>query len=74
MGLPLLAHYHASKFAVEGTTDSLRYEAGPLGIRVHSVLAGLFRTNFVRKGHVANAATTVETSPYRDLVAHFVPL
>ena len=74
MGLPLLAHYNASKYAVEGITDSLRYEAGPFGIRVHSILAGLFGTNFVRKGLVANAATTAEASPYRDLVAHFVPI
>ncbi|MBV0891460.1 SDR family oxidoreductase [Paracoccus sp. Z118] len=74
MGLPLLAHYNASKYAVEGITDSLRLEVGPLGIRVHSILAGLFGTNFVRKGLAANPATTSETSPYRDLVAHFAPI
>lgn len=74
MGLPLLAHYNASKYAVEGLTDSLRLEVGPLGIRVHSILAGLFGTNFVRKGLAANPATTAEDSPYRELVAHFVPI
>ena len=74
MGLPLLAHYNASKYAVEGLTDSLRLEVGPFGIRVHSILAGLFGTNFVRKGLVVNAATTSEQSPYRELVAHFVPI
>lgn len=74
MGLPLLAHYNASKYAVEGITDSLRLEVGPFGIRVHSILAGLFGTNFVKKGLVANPATTSETSPYRDLVAHLVPI
>lgn len=74
MGLPLLAHYNASKYAVEGLTDSLRLEVGPFGIRVHSILAGLFGTNFVRKGLVANAATTTEDSAYRELVAHFVPI
>lgn len=74
MGLPLLAHYNASKYAVEGITDSLRLEVGPFGIRVHSVLAGLFGTNFVKKGLVANPATTGGDSPYRDLVAHFVPI
>ena len=74
MGLPLLAHYNASKYAVEGLTDSLRFEVGPFGIRVHSILAGLFGTNFVKKGLVANAATTAEASPYRELVAHFVPI
>lgn len=74
MGLPLLAHYNASKYAVEGITDSLRFEVGPFGIRVHSVLAGLFGTNFVKKGLLANAATSSDTSPYRDLVSHFVPI
>ena len=74
MGLPLLAHYNASKYAVEGLTDSLRLEVGPFGIRVHSILAGLFGTNFVRKGLVANAATMAEDSAYRELVAHFVPI
>lgn len=74
MGLPLLAHYNASKYAVEGLTDSLRFEVGPFGIRVHSILAGLFGTNFVKKGLVANAATRAEASPYRELVAHFVPV
>ncbi|MFC3166970.1 SDR family oxidoreductase [Paracoccus fontiphilus] len=74
MGLPLLTHYNASKYAVEGITDSLRFEAGPFGIRVHSVLAGLFGTNFVKKGLVTNAATMDAASPYRELVAHFVPI
>jgi len=74
MGLPLLSHYNASKYAVEGITDSLRFEVAPFGIRVHSVLAGLFGTNFVKKGLVANSKTTSEDSPYKDLVAHFVPI
>lgn len=74
MGLPLLSHYNASKYAVEGITDSLRFEVAPFNIRVHSVLAGLFGTNFVKKGLVANAKTTSDTSPYKNLVAHFVPI
>lgn len=74
MGLPLLSHYNASKYAVEGITDSLRFEVAPFNIRVHSVLAGLFGTNFVKKGLVANAKTTSDTSPYKELVAHFVPI
>ncbi|QEY59731.1 SDR family oxidoreductase [Pseudomonas sp. C27(2019)] len=74
MGLPLLSHYNASKYAVEGITDSLRFEVAPFGIRVHSVLAGLFGTNFVKKGLVANSKTTSADSPYKDLVSHFVPI
>jgi len=74
MGLPLLAHYNASKYAVEGIVDSLRFEASPFNIRVHSIQAGLFGTNFVKNGLVANAQTTSEESPYKDIVAHFVPI
>jgi len=74
MGLPLLTHYNASKYAVEGIVDSLRFEMNPYNVRVHSIQAGLFGTNFVTKGLVANLDTTDEKSPYRDLVAHFVPI
>lgn len=74
MGLPLLAHYNASKYAVEGIVDSLRFEAMPFNIRVHSIQSGLFGTNFVKNGLVANSQTTSEDSPYKDLVAHFVPI
>jgi NAD(P)-dependent dehydrogenase (short-subunit alcohol dehydrogenase family) len=74
MGLPLLAHYNASKHAVEGLTDSLRHEVGRFGIRVHSVLPGLFGTDFVRRGLAASQATTAPDSPYAALVAHLVPI
>jgi len=74
MGLPLLSHYNASKYAVEGIVDSLRFETLPFNIRVHSIQSGLFSTNFVKKGLVANAKTTSEDSPYKELVSHFVPI
>ncbi|MGF1546602.1 MAG: SDR family oxidoreductase [Thiotrichales bacterium] len=74
MGLPLLAHYNASKYAVEGITDSLRFEVAPFNIRVHAIQSGLFGTNFVRSGLAANAATTAPDSPYAALVSHFAPM
>lgn len=74
MGLPLLIHYNASKYAVEGITDSLRLEVGQFGIRVHSILAGLFGTNFTRKGLVADADTMSEASPYHQPAGHFAPI
>lgn len=74
MGFPLLTYYNASKYAVEAITDSLRYEAGPFGIRVHSVLPGLFGTRFVSKGLVANPATVSTGSPYAGLASKLVPV
>ena len=74
MGLPLLVHYNASKYAVEGIVDSLRFETLPYNVRVHSIQSGLFGTNFVKEGLVANVKTTSEDSPYKALVSHFVPI
>ena len=74
IGLPLLAHYNASKYAVEGIVDSLRFETLPYNVRVHSIQSGLFGTNFVKEGLVANTKTTSEDSPYKELVSHFVPI
>jgi NAD(P)-dependent dehydrogenase (short-subunit alcohol dehydrogenase family) len=74
MGFPLLTYYNASKYAVEAITDSLRYEARPFGIRVHSVMPGLFGTRFVSKGLVANPATVSAASPYAALAAKLIPV
>jgi NAD(P)-dependent dehydrogenase (short-subunit alcohol dehydrogenase family) len=74
MGFPLLTYYNASKYAVEAITDSLRYEVAPFGIRVHSVLPGLFGTRFVSKGLVANPATVSPASPYAALASKLVPM
>ena len=38
--------YSASKFALEGFTEALHQELSPLGIHVHLVELGPFRTNF----------------------------
>lgn len=74
MGFPLLTYYNASKYAVEAITDSLRYEVGPFGIRVHSVMPGLFGTRFVSGGLVANTATVSPASPYAALAAKLIPV
>jgi NAD(P)-dependent dehydrogenase (short-subunit alcohol dehydrogenase family) len=50
IGFPLGSAYHASKFALEGLSDSLRYELRPLNIRVKVVEPGGIRTDFVKRG------------------------
>ena len=46
LAAPGSGYYSASKFAVEGLSDALRKEVGPLGIRVMVVEPGAFRTEF----------------------------
>ncbi|MFN7972849.1 MAG: SDR family oxidoreductase [Acidobacteriota bacterium] len=43
---PLYSCYHATKWAVEGFTEALGYELGPLGIRVKIVEPGPIKTDF----------------------------
>ena len=43
---PSLGFYSAAKFAVEGLSECLALEAGPLGIRVTLVEPSGFRTNW----------------------------
>lgn len=45
-GMPLASAYAASKFAVEGLTESLYYELHPHGVQVALVEPGGFRTRF----------------------------
>jgi dehydrogenase/reductase SDR family member 7B len=45
MGIPERTSYGASKFAVQGYTESLRPEVQALGISVHTVSPGYIRTN-----------------------------
>jgi len=74
IGLPLLTFYNASKYAVEGITDSLRYELRDFNIRVHSIMPGFFDTNFARDNLVANPATFSEASPYARMVSTLAPV
>ncbi|UTW65718.1 SDR family oxidoreductase [bacterium SCSIO 12643] len=46
MTFPLMSLYHATKFAVEGLSESLHYELAPLGIQVKLVEPGGVATDF----------------------------
>ena len=46
---PFAGAYHASKFAIEGLSESLRYELSLYGIRVKLVEPGHYKTGFIRR-------------------------
>ncbi|MCT4639156.1 MAG: SDR family oxidoreductase [Bacteroidales bacterium] len=45
VAFPYTSMYHATKFAVEGFTESLQYELNPLGIRLKLIEPGAYNTN-----------------------------
>lgn len=46
---PLFSLYHATKWAVEGLTESLQYELNPLGIQLKIVEPGGVKTDFASR-------------------------
>jgi NAD(P)-dependent dehydrogenase (short-subunit alcohol dehydrogenase family) len=52
--------YAASKFAVEGFSQSLAQEVAPLGIKVTLVEPGAFRTDFLSDRSIRNVAAEIE--------------
>jgi len=65
---PFESIYSASKFAVEGLVQSLRYEVEPFGIQVALIQPAQVQTSFAAKIH----ELPPEGSPYRDRAARFI--
>lgn len=59
LAAPFLAPYNASKFAVEGLSDSLRRELLPLGVEVVVVQPGVVHTPLWNRAH------EIDLAPYR---------
>lgn len=53
---PLYSVYHATKWAVEGFSESLQYELEQFGIRVHIVEPGVIRTDFYGRNRATAGA------------------
>jgi short-subunit dehydrogenase len=68
---PLYSSYHATKWAVEGFSESLHYELAPLGIRVRIVEPGPIRTDFY--GRSADTVSRPDLATYDDFVARTTP-
>jgi NAD(P)-dependent dehydrogenase (short-subunit alcohol dehydrogenase family) len=64
---PLYSIYHATKWAVEGFSESLAFELRPFGIRMRLVEPGAIRTDFYGRSREPIAAPA--GAGYDDLVA-----
>ena len=69
LGLPFSGLYSASKFALEGMTESLRLETRRFGVRVVLIEPGDFRTQLPAKRRIASASETNDA--YREAFTRF---
>ena len=67
VGIPILSAYAATKFALEGLSESMRYELNEFGINIILIEPGVIKTNFIENLKTANTTLQSE-SPYAGLV------
>lgn len=70
LAMPMQTLYHATKWGVEGFSESLQYELSPFHIRVRIIEPGLIRTDFYSR----SLTRTDESAPeaYRAQAERFV--
>jgi NAD(P)-dependent dehydrogenase (short-subunit alcohol dehydrogenase family) len=70
IAFPVLSAYSATKFAIEGLSESIAYELEPFGIKVILIEPGPIRSNFM-KGSLLPKRALDPKSPYSELVQKF---
>ena len=70
IGLPASTAYISSKFALEGLSESLRYELGEFGVNVIIIEPGVIKTNFFDSMKTAKKAD--EGGAYRDITVKVI--
>ncbi|QJD94867.1 oxidoreductase [Mucilaginibacter robiniae] len=65
VGFAATGFYHATKFAVEGLSESLSKEVGPLGIKVLLIEPGPFRTDWAGR---STSRTETQIADYQETV------
>jgi NAD(P)-dependent dehydrogenase (short-subunit alcohol dehydrogenase family) len=69
-GLPMNSIYHATKFAIDGFSESLAFELEPFNIRVKVVAPGGVATDFA--GRSLSITTDKTDHPYATYMQHIV--
>jgi NAD(P)-dependent dehydrogenase (short-subunit alcohol dehydrogenase family) len=69
LGFPGVGSYTASKFALEGWTETLRFEMKPLGIQVVLVEPGAFETDIWTRNAKLSAGLQSSDSPNASRIA-----
>jgi NAD(P)-dependent dehydrogenase (short-subunit alcohol dehydrogenase family) len=67
VGVPVYSAYVASKFALEGLSESMRYELKEFGINIVIIEPGVIKTNIVENLKTADIRSRSK-SPYSDLI------
>ncbi|MEH7387455.1 SDR family oxidoreductase [Bacillus sp. JJ1521] len=68
IGFPGLSPYVASKYALEGWSESLQLEVRSFGIDVALIEPGSFQTNIWSRGKTIAEKSMLTTSPYYELM------
>ena len=67
ISFPLNSPYHATKFALEGLSESIQYELEPFGIKVIVIEPGGVGSNFMKNLKMASKTSNPSSSPYRSM-------
>ena len=71
MAMPTMAVYSASKFALEGATESLYYEVKPWGIKVSLVEPGFIHSSSFRRVHYTHMSRVSQDDPRDPYHMHY---
>jgi len=67
ISFPLNSSYHATKFALEGLSESIRYELEPLGIKIIVIEPGGVGSNFLKNLKWASKTSDPLNSQYSSM-------
>lgn len=75
LAMPTMASYSASKYAIEGYSEALWYEARPLGISVTLVQPGFIHSHSFKNVHYTpnSSPDRWKSGPYSDYYSNMAP-